>query len=110
MLDDDGMEKIDLIIAGVRRMNRLIDGILHYSSVGRSQESSEPVDCNVMVKELAALLLRRAIHPSPLMGALPSMYIDRFRLEQVLQNLLFQRHKVHGQGFGENHCGLQGAG
>jgi PAS domain S-box-containing protein len=88
LLDADGMEKIELIISRVKRMNRLIDGILHYSSVGRSQESSEAVDCNILVRELAGILLPAGNTIITIEGSLPLLYIDRFRLEQVFQNLL----------------------
>ena len=88
VLDSEGQEQMDLLIGRVKRMNRLIDGILQYSSVGRTDESAEKVDCNVLVRDLSSMLLHGSNTTITISNELPVLFVDRFRIEQVFQNLL----------------------
>lgn len=85
--DDEGREQMRLLIGRVRRMDRLIDGILEYSRIGRVREAPEPVDLNPLVAEVLDLLA-----PPPEIQVeitdLPALRIERVRIQQVFQNLI----------------------
>ncbi len=85
--DDEGRAHMALLLSRVKRMDRLIDGILQYSRVGRVKETPAQVDLGALVLETVDLLA-----PPPqvqvTVGPLPTVNIERTRAQQVFQNLL----------------------
>lgn len=86
-LDDEGREQLTLLLGRVKRMDRLIDGILQYSRVGRVRETRTVVDLNELVAETVDLLA-----PPPNVrvhvGRLPVVTVERTRAQQLFQNLI----------------------
>lgn len=87
-LDSDGQEKIRLLISRVQRMNKLIEGILQYSRVGRIKEKREPVDVKSIVKRALDFLSPPAMYKISYSEDLPIIMADAIRVEQIFQNLL----------------------
>jgi signal transduction histidine kinase len=100
-LDEEGKEKLELLLVRVRRMNDLIDGILKYSRVGRSREEAIPVDCNSLVAETVDLLAPGENFTVTVQEGLPTVTADRTKLGEVFQNLISNAikyiDKPHGQ-------------
>lgn len=86
--DDEGKEHMRLLIGRVHRMDRLIDGILQYSRVGRVKEVAVAVDLNQLVREVIDLLAPPANFTVSVENALPTVMAEPTRLQQVFQNLL----------------------
>lgn len=87
-LDDEGRENLRLLGGRVERMQNLIDGVLQYSRVGRTEQRPVPVDLARLVPEIVANLgvpEHIAMHVSP---GLPTIEADATRITQVFQNLL----------------------
>ncbi len=87
-LDAEGKEHLRLLKSRVERMDRLIEGILEYSRVGRVREMPVPVDINVTVKDAIALLDPPAHIRIVVEDELPTVTAEPTRLQQVFQNLL----------------------
>lgn len=87
-LDDEGKEHLRLLINRARRMDGLIDGILQYSRVGRVKEAVVPVDLNQMLRDVIDLLAPPAHVAIAVDGPLPTLLIEKTRIQQVFQNLL----------------------
>ena len=85
--DDEGREQMSLLLSRVRRMDRLIDGILQYSRVGRIKETRSRVDLGELVAEVVDLLAPPP-HVSVQVGPLPTVHIERTRAQQLFQNLI----------------------
>jgi len=89
-LDDDADRFIAATLSGVDRMSRLIDDLLAYSRVGRSEVAREQVDTGAVVQavleRLAGPIDERSIEVD--VGELPVVSGDPGMLEQVFQNLL----------------------
>lgn len=85
--DDEGREQMSLLLGRVKRMDRLIDGILQYSRVGRVSEVQSLVDLEALVAETVDLLAPPP-HVSVRVGPLPALYVERTRAQQVFQNLI----------------------
>ncbi|MDT3678670.1 MAG: ATP-binding protein [Burkholderiaceae bacterium] len=85
--DDEGREQLGLLLGRVKRMDRLIDGILQYSRVGRVREARTAVDLNELVAETVDLLAPPA-HIRVNVGRLPVLRIERTRAQQLFQNLI----------------------
>ncbi len=82
-----GRQQIDLIVSQLEKMDALIQGILKYSSIDREERQELPIDLNQLLKETVELLnvpdnITIYIH------SLPSITADRFKIQQLFQNLL----------------------
>jgi signal transduction histidine kinase len=88
--------QFDLLRARVQRMERLIDGLLQYSRVGRTAPTIEWVDVGQLVGEVIDWVgappgIRVTVAPG-----MPAFNADRLRLGQVLANLIGNAVKHHG--------------
>ncbi len=91
-------DQFELLRGRVRRMERLIDGLLEYSRVGRTAVSVEWVDVGQLVAEVIdwvgpAPAVRVTVAPG-----MPAFNADRLRLGQVLANLIGNAVKHGGSG------------
>jgi signal transduction histidine kinase len=105
-LDDEGREFIDLAVAGAKRMDSLIAELLEYSRTGRSGTTPEPTDLDaawsVAVRNLSAAIAETGAEVTA--GPLPTVMADRGEMVQVLQNLLGNAIKYHGDGHPRIHA------
>jgi PAS domain S-box-containing protein len=89
-LDEDADKFIEAAIAGVQRMQALIDDLLTYSRVGREDAHVTAVDCNVAVQDALRTLdggISHA-HPRVTVGELPTVRGGRSQIEQLFRNLI----------------------
>jgi two-component system sensor kinase FixL len=87
-LDAQGKENLQLLSSRVDRMQNLIDGVLQYSRVGRTEEGTKPVDLGRVVPEIIADLAAPAHIAIRIESDLPTVDADPTRITQVFQNLL----------------------
>jgi signal transduction histidine kinase/ligand-binding sensor domain-containing protein len=81
------------------RMARLVDELLEMSRVGRVRNDPERVDANALVAEVTTEMAPRFAErevETVVQPDLPSLYVDRSRLRQVIQNLLDNALKFLG--------------
>ena len=90
MLDEEGRYYVTKLQAGARRMGRLIDDLLAFSRIGRTETQSALVSLERLVREVVVDLERetegRDIEWK--IGPLPSLHGDRAMLKVVLFNLV----------------------
>ncbi len=88
-LDADGKIHLQFIKESSSRMSELIQGLLNYSIVGKSNKF-ESVDCTqlikVIIKDFSSIILETK--PIFEIGNLPVVYGDKTHLRQVFQNLI----------------------
>ncbi|MEM8933919.1 MAG: HAMP domain-containing protein, partial [Acidobacteriota bacterium] len=96
-LSDESREQMQLLRSRVQRMDRLIEGILQYSRVGRTDSAGESVDTGSLVAELIGYLEPPDGMTIEIADAMPTMVARRLRLEQVFQNLISNAIKYHHQ-------------
>lgn len=87
-LDTEGRENLAEILKRVGRMDRMIEGILHYSRLGRTEEELEPVALAELVPAVVEDLAPPAHVRVHVMPGLPIIYGEPVRLRQVFQNLV----------------------
>lgn len=98
-LDEQAGEFIGFAVDGAKRMQGLIDDLMRLSRAGTTDLSAEPVDMNAVVEDVR-LNLRVQVEES---GAridsddLPMVKGDRTLLTQLLQNLISNGIKFHGE-------------
>ncbi len=89
-LDDQAIGYIENAVAGVERMSKVIEGLLNYSRVGKSDNLFEAVSLNEVVDDaiasLSDLIERSCAKIS--VEQLPTAYGSKILLSQLFQNLL----------------------
>jgi len=88
VLDKKGKEDLEMLRERTCRMNDMIQGILKYSRVGRTEEKAEKIDLNKLLEDVIDLLAPPDNIKITVEDKLPEYAADENRLTQVFQNLL----------------------
>jgi len=98
-LDDRAREYIWYASDGARRMQDLINDLLAFSRVGRTTEAFEDVDLGEVADEVTSTFAEviEATGATVRVGDLPTVKGDRRLLAGVLQNLVGNALKFHGE-------------
>jgi len=97
----ESQEHLLLLGERARRMSRLIDGVLSYSRVGRTQSAFQRVDpAEVVAEVIDSLEPLRGISVR-IEGTLPPVDFDRTQLTQIFQNLIQNGVQHIGRQSGE---------
>ena len=87
-LDEQGKEQIKLLMGRADRMQKLINGILEYSRVGRVKENRAVTDLNKVVAEVIDMIAPPENITITIENELPTIECEPTRMGQVFQNLL----------------------
>jgi signal transduction histidine kinase len=86
--DKEGHNMVTLLIGRVKRLDNLIDGILQYSRIGRTNTDEKPVDLNHLLPTVIESLSVPEHVRIIIEHELPIVQANATRLSQVFQNLL----------------------
>jgi len=100
-LEDGTREQLELLRGRVYRMEALIDGILQYSRVGRSNTELETVDTKKLVDEVIDSLQPPKSFHIDIQSTLPTLETSRIWLQQVFANLISNAIKYHDRADGK---------
>jgi light-regulated signal transduction histidine kinase (bacteriophytochrome) len=98
LLDEKGRRYVQTILESAKRMGHLIDDLLAFSRIGRTETKMTAVDLQQLVADVASEIGAQATDQdiSWNIGALPVCYGDRALLRLVLVNLLSNAVKFSG--------------
>jgi light-regulated signal transduction histidine kinase (bacteriophytochrome) len=89
ILDAEGVSKLQTLTRLTRRMELLIDSLLHYSRLGRSELANFPIDLNVLAQEVRDLFkITSADGLDITINRLPTIVGDRSQIIELLTNLV----------------------
>jgi len=88
VLDKKGKENLNMLRERTKCMNNLIQGILEYSRVGRTEGKAKKIDLNELLEDVIDLLAPPDNIKIIIENKLPKYKADRTLLSQVFQNLL----------------------
>jgi light-regulated signal transduction histidine kinase (bacteriophytochrome) len=111
-IDETGREFIDFAIDGADRMKRLIQALLEYSRVESRGGDFAPTDCGRILEEALENLSLAIEETGAKITAdpLPVVIGDPTQLVQLLQNLVGNAVKFHGEASPEIHVGARREG
>jgi light-regulated signal transduction histidine kinase (bacteriophytochrome) len=89
-LDDKSQRYVQTILEAGKRMGNLIDDLLAFSRIGRTESKATAVDLQQLVKEVASEIVQQTNGQeiSWKIGPLPTCHGDRSLLKLVIGNLL----------------------
>lgn len=107
-LDGDALEFIDYVVDGAHRMQELINDLLSYSRVGTRGREFEAIDMETVYQRvLSNLQLAIEEHQAEISrDPLPMVMADGLQLVQLLQNLIGNAIKFHGDAPAKVHVGV----
>ena len=85
--DANGKNTLNLIRNNVEKMDTLIKGILEYSTIGKNQVEVYDVNLNILIEGLEKIL-HIPDHITLKKSNLPIVKGDKYRLQQLFQNLI----------------------
>ncbi|WP_417886327.1 sensor histidine kinase [Zunongwangia sp.] len=88
VLDENGQEQLRLIQQLLEKMDGLISGILNYSTIDQAELQKYPVDLQDLVEDIIKLLYTPEHINIKIAGKLPIIFGDKFRLQQLFQNII----------------------
>ena len=94
-LPSEAREHLLMMRQRVRRMDSLLDDLLAYSRVGRTEDNVEPVDVGALLADIVALLDRPPGIEVIIEPPMPTLDTYRAPLRQVLLNLVNNAIKHH---------------
>ena len=98
-LDDDADDFIEYIVEGAQRMRQLIEDLLEYSRVNSQSNEFENVDIEEVLDSVLSNLSISIVEYDVTISHdnLPTIFGDKNQISQVLQNLIINAIKFHGQ-------------
>jgi signal transduction histidine kinase len=86
-LDDNGKNSIKLIRNNVEKMDTLINGILEYSTIGKNQIEIYDVNIDMLIDDILNII-QVPENITIIKHNLPVIKGDKYRLQQLFQNLI----------------------
>ncbi len=87
--------QLQLLRARVHRMYALLDGVLEYARIGRTEIALETVSVEVLLAEIVEILAPPPSFKMEFASPLPTFTTSRVLLRQVLMNLIDNALKYH---------------
>lgn len=88
LLDDSGIYNLQMMQEKVEGMDKLIDGILKYSSIKSETLEKKPVDLNQVVSDIREIIFIPEHVSVIIMDPLPTLQADATKMHQLFQNLI----------------------
>lgn len=87
-LDENGVFNLQQIQEKISGMDKLIDGILKYSSINNDHLDNTKVDLNEVINEIREIIFIPENVNVIIMNTLPTINADKTKIHQLFQNLI----------------------
>ena len=103
-MDDEGKKYLDYSIDATFRMKTLIKELLDFSRVGKRDRPFEEIDLNILIKEVLKdfkIAIKETGVNIIVENNLPTIFAIKFRIKQLLHNLISNSIKFRCKGNSE---------
>ncbi|MEM7416745.1 MAG: ATP-binding protein [Gemmatimonadota bacterium] len=100
ILPEDTREDLELLRSRVARLDRMLDGLLQYSRIGRRDSGATWVNVSQALEGLEQLYLAHENFRLEVVGELPNVWAPEAAVDLVFRNLLMNAVKHHDRGWG----------
>ena len=108
-IQEDNQEKFDIetienferLLKKVDKMDHLINGILKYSSIDKIDDNKQIISLQIIVQEIIQIIHVPKHISIRIKSVLPKLYIDKFRIQQLFQNIISNAIKYNDKSEGE---------
>ncbi len=87
-LGPEGCEQLELMMSRIKRMESLVEGVLHYSRVGQASRDCQAIELMALLPDVIDMIAVPDHIEIKMDHALPIIWGDRTRIHQVFQNLI----------------------
>lgn len=108
--DENGKESLDLIRNNVEKMDKLIKGILDYTTISKNQSDFYEVDIDKLMHSILEIIYIPETITIKKTTKLPVILGDKFRLQQLFQNILDNAIKYNDKANGIIKIGCEDIG
>lgn len=88
VLDENGKYNLQMMMEKVEGMDKLIDGILKYSTVNSDTLDNTEVDVNEVIQEISEIIYIPEHVNIKVINTLPTIQADKVKIHQLFQNFL----------------------
>ncbi|WP_435315007.1 sensor histidine kinase [Cellulophaga fucicola] len=85
---EDSLNNCSLISQNLIKMDNLISGILKHATIGANEETKSNVDLAQLIKDIETTIYVPESVTITIEDKLPTIHIDKYRLDQLFMNLL----------------------
>jgi signal transduction histidine kinase len=108
-MDTNGKERLDLIRSNVEKIDTLINGILEYSTISKNQVDTYDVDLDKLVENTIGMIDVPNHIKIVKNDNFPTIKGDKYRLQQLFQNLIVNAIKYNDKEKGLVEIGFENA-
>ncbi|SEL66109.1 PAS domain S-box-containing protein [Aquimarina amphilecti] len=87
-LDENAVTSFNALLNKIEKMDHMIDGILSYSSIDRNEKTGKKVSLDKVVSDILEMIYVPETFSINIHDTLPTMMGDRFRFQQLFQNII----------------------
>lgn len=109
-LGNDTLNYFNLIDDKLEKMDHLIDGILTYSRIDKGDVATEDVDIAAIIDGIASMIHNPSNAAITAEHGLPVIRADRFRMQQLFQNLISNAVNYNDKPYGTVKIGYEDGG
>ncbi|TVZ08369.1 histidine kinase/DNA gyrase B/HSP90-like ATPase [Cellulophaga sp. RHA_52] len=84
----DSINNCDLISQNLVKMDKLVSGILKHATIGNNEEAKSNVNISLLLKDIKSTIYIPKNVIIKVADNLPTLFLDKYRLEQLFMNLL----------------------
>ncbi|SNQ42899.1 sensor histidine kinase [Cellulophaga lytica] len=84
----DSINNCDLISQNLVKMDKLVSGILKHATIGNNEEAKSNVNISLLLKDIKSTIYIPKNVTIKVADNLPTLFLDKYRLEQLFMNLL----------------------
>lgn len=105
--DENGKQSLDLIRNNVEKMDKLIKGILDYTTISKNQSDFYEVDIDKLLDSILEIIFIPPNITIKKATKLPVILGDKFRLQQLFQNIIDNAIKYNNKTIGIVEIGFE---